>query len=204
MRVSLLITSNNTLRYNLTIENRDVTAAELYRVCETARVDEFFDDLPKGYDTMLGDDGVRLSGGQKQRVALARALLEDADLFILDKSTSDLDSNLEQEVQTAIEAMDRDYAMITIAHRLSTVQNADRIYTMDDGEVTKTGTHTELLDNGAIRRVVHDSAERVAIQAKANCCSQSELGSELNRCRSSQTCSDSSMPYPSKISSQET
>ncbi|PSP78301.1 ABC transporter ATP-binding protein [Halobacteriales archaeon QS_4_69_225] len=139
---------NDTLRYNLTIGNRDATEAELDRVCEIARVDEFFDDLPNGYDTMLGDDGVRLSGGQKQRVALARALIEDADLLVLDEATSDLDSNLEQEVQAAIEAMDRDYAMITIAHRLSTVQNADRIYTMDDGEVTEIGTHADLLDDG--------------------------------------------------------
>jgi subfamily B ATP-binding cassette protein MsbA len=151
---------NDTLRYNLTIGNRDVTEAELDRVCEIARVDEFFDDLPNGYDTMVGDDGVRLSGGQKQRVALARALLEDADLLVLDEATSDLDSNLEQEVQAAIEAMDRDYAMITIAHRLSTVQNADRIYTMDDGEVTETGTHTELLDNGG------QYEELYAIQSK--------------------------------------
>jgi subfamily B ATP-binding cassette protein MsbA len=125
-----------------------VTETELDRVCEIARVDEFFDDLPDGYETMLGDDGVRLSGGQKQRVALARALLEDADLLVLDEATSDLDSNLEQEVQAAIEAMDRDYAMITIAHRLSTVQNADRIYTMDNGRVTEVGTHSELLANG--------------------------------------------------------
>ena len=151
---------NDTLRYNLTIGNRDVTEAELDRVCEIARVDEFFDDLPNGYDTMLGDDGVRLSGGQKQRVALARALLEDADLLILDEATSDLDSNLEQEVQAAIEAMDRDYAMITIAHRLSTVQNADRIYTMDDGKVIEAGTHTELLDNGG------QYEELYAIQSK--------------------------------------
>lgn len=139
---------NDTLRYNLTIGNRDVTQTELDHVCEIARVDEFFDDLPNGYETLLGDDGVRLSGGQKQRVALARAVLEDADLLVLDEATSDLDSNLEQEVQAAIEAMDRDYAMITIAHRLSTVKNADRIYTMDDGEVTEVGTHNELLNNG--------------------------------------------------------
>lgn len=139
---------NDTLEYNLTVGNRDVTAAELDRVCRIARVDEFFDDLPQGYDTVLGDDGVRLSGGQKQRVALARALLEDADVLILDEATSDLDSNLEQDVQRAIEQMDREYAMITIAHRLSTVQNADRIYTMEDGSVTEVGTHAELLENG--------------------------------------------------------
>jgi subfamily B ATP-binding cassette protein MsbA len=138
---------NDTLRYNLSIGNRNLSESELDRVCEIARVNEFFDDLPDGYDTMLGDDGVRLSGGQKQRVAIARALLQDADLLILDEATSDLDSNLEQDVQAAIESMDRDYAMITIAHRLSTVKNADRIYTMDDGKVIEVGSHSELLAN---------------------------------------------------------
>ncbi|ELY45780.1 ABC transporter ATP-binding protein [Natronorubrum tibetense] len=138
---------NDTLEYNLTIGNRDVTRAELERACEISKIDEFFDELPNGYETMLGDDGVRLSGGQKQRVALARALLQDADLLVLDEATSDLDSNLEQEVQAAIEEMDRDYAMIAIAHRLSTVENADRIYTVDNGEIIETGTHNELINN---------------------------------------------------------
>ncbi len=138
---------NDTLRYNLTIGNRGVTESQLDRVCEIARVDEFLDDLPDGYDTMLGDDGVRLSGGQKQRVALARSLLEDADLLILDEATSDLDSNLEQQVQEGIESMDRDYAIITIAHRLSTVKNADRIYTVEDGKIIEFGQHNELLKN---------------------------------------------------------
>jgi len=139
---------NDTLRYNLTIGNRNVSDAELDRVCEIAKVDEFIDDLPEGYETMLGDEGVRLSGGQKQRVALARALLEDTDLLILDEATSDLDSNLEKQVQKAIEAMDRNYAIITIAHRLSTVKNADRIYTIEDGRVTEQGQHSELVDEG--------------------------------------------------------
>ncbi len=136
----------DTLEYNLTVGNRDATRGELDRVCRIARVDEFFHDLPNGYDTQLGDNGVRLSGGQKQRVALARALLTDADLLILDEATSDLDTHLEQEVQRAIEEMDRDYAMITIAHRLSTVVNADRIYAMDSGEITEKGRHQELIE----------------------------------------------------------
>jgi len=136
---------NDTLEYNLTIGNRDASRSEIERVCEIAKVDEFTDDLPNGYDTMLGDDGVRLSGGQKQRVALARALLEDAELLILDEATSDLDSNLEKEVQDAIEAMERDYSIITIAHRLSTVENADRIYTVENGQVSECGTHNELI-----------------------------------------------------------
>lgn len=137
---------NDTLRYNLTLGNRDVSNEELDRVCAIAKVDEFIDDLPDGYDSLLGDDGVRLSGGQQQRVALARALLEDADVLILDEATSDLDSNLEKQVQQSIEEMDRDYAVITIAHRLSTVKNADRIYTIEDGQVTETGQHGELVE----------------------------------------------------------
>lgn len=139
---------NDTLRFNLTIGNRDVSEAELDRVCEIAKVDEFEKNLPLGYDTLLGDDGVRLSGGQKQRVALARALIEDVDLLILDEATSDLDSNLEKQVQRAIEEMERDYAIITIAHRLSTVKNADRIYTVEDGRITESGSHRELVDKG--------------------------------------------------------
>jgi subfamily B ATP-binding cassette protein MsbA len=136
---------DDTLERNVTIGNRDATRKKVKRVCEIARVNEFLDDLPNGYDSQLGDDGVRLSGGQRQRVALARALLKDADFLVLDEATSDLDSNLEREVQQAIETMDRDYAIVTIAHRLSTVKNADRIYTLEDGSIIEKGTHNELL-----------------------------------------------------------
>ena len=137
----------DTLENNVTIGNRDATRHDVERVCEIARVDEFVDDLPNGYDSQLGDDGVRLSGGQRQRVALARALLKDADFLVLDEATSDLDSNLENEVQAAIESMDREYGIITIAHRLSTVKNADRIYTVEKGEIVESGSHSELLED---------------------------------------------------------
>ena len=139
---------NDTLRYNLTLGNREVSDEELDRVCSTAKVDEFIHELPDGYDSLLGDDVVRLSGGQQQRVALARELLEDADVLTLDEATSDLDSNLEKQVQQAIEETDRDYAIVTIAHRLSTVKNADRIYTVEEGRVTETGQHDELVEEG--------------------------------------------------------
>ncbi len=147
---------NDTLRHNLTVGNRDATQREIDRACEIARVDEFFDDLPNGYDSQLGDDGVRLSGGQKQRLALARALLKDADLLILDEATSDLDTNLENEVQQAIERMDRDYGIITIAHRLSTVENADRIYTMEDGKISEKGPHGELVQKNGKYAELYD------------------------------------------------
>jgi len=139
---------NDTLRYNITIGARDISEAELERVCEIAQVTEFLDDLPKGYETVLGDEGVKLSGGQRQRISVARALLKDADLLVLDEATSDLDSGIEAQVQQAIEGMDRDYAMLVIAHRLSTVVNADRIYTMEDGTIAEAGTHSELIDQG--------------------------------------------------------
>jgi subfamily B ATP-binding cassette protein MsbA len=151
---------DDTLRYNLTIGNRDATQAEIERVCEIACVDEFLDELPDRYDTKLGDDGVRLSGGQKQRVALARSLLEDADLLILDEATSDLDSNLEQQVQQAIEEMERDYAIITIAHRLSTVENADRIYTVEDGKIAEAGTHNALIGSNGKYAELHSIQSR--------------------------------------------
>lgn len=151
---------NDTLRFNVTIGRPDASQREIEQVCEYARVDEFIDELPNGYDSNLGDDGVRLSGGQKQRVALARALLKDAELLLLDEATSDLDSNLEKEVQRAIEAMERDYAIIAIAHRLSTVENSDRIYTIENGKIIESGKHSELVDNGG------KYAELYAIQSK--------------------------------------
>ncbi|MFD1685894.1 ABC transporter ATP-binding protein [Halobellus litoreus] len=151
---------NDTLENNVTIGNRGATRTDVERVCEIAKVDEFLEELPNGYESELGDDGVRLSGGQRQRVALARALLKDADVLVLDEATSDLDSSLEKEVQAAIESMERDYGMIAIAHRLSTVQNADRIYTVDSGQIVESGTHGELLgDDG-------EYAELYAIQSK--------------------------------------
>lgn len=141
---------NNTLRWNVTVGNREASEREVERACEIAQVSEFDSDLPNGYDTVLGDHGVKLSGGQRQRVAIARALLKDADLLILDEATSDLDTSLEQRVHRGIEAMDRDYAMLVIAHRLSTVTNADQIYAMEDGEIVEVGDHDRLMSEGGI------------------------------------------------------
>ena len=151
---------DDTLRYNLTLGNRDASRDALERVTRIARIDEFFDELSEGYDTRLGDDGVRLSGGQRQRVALARALLTDADVLILDEATSDLDSHLEKEVQESIERMGRSYAVVGIAHRISTLKNADRIYTVADGEIIEAGGHSELVDNDG------QYAKLYAIQSK--------------------------------------
>jgi subfamily B ATP-binding cassette protein MsbA len=139
---------DDTLWYNLTVGNRSASREEVERVCEIAQVTEFLDSLSEGFDTELGEEGVRLSGGQKQRIALARALLKDeADVLVLDEATSDLDSVTEQRVQAEIETMDREYAVVTIAHQLSTIQNADRIYAIDGGRIVERGSHDALLDN---------------------------------------------------------
>ncbi|WP_435064246.1 ABC transporter ATP-binding protein [Halobaculum sp. EA56] len=152
---------NETLRYNLTVGNREATDAAIAEACRIARVTEFLDDLPDGYDTVLGDDGVRLSGGQRQRVAIARALVTDADVVVLDEATSELDSHLEAEVHAGIERLDRDYAVVGIAHRLSTVTGADAIHVMEDGTVVESGTHAELLtDDGAYADLYAAQTER--------------------------------------------
>jgi len=138
---------NETLRYNLTIGNRSASQREIDEACEVAMVSQFLDALPNGYDTELGDDGVQLSGGQKQRVAIARALLkEDAEILILDEATSNLDTTLEDRIQQSLEETAREFTTLAIAHRLSTVRNADRIYTLENGKITEAGSHEQLLD----------------------------------------------------------
>ena len=147
---------DDTLERNVTVGNREATREEVKRVCEIAMVDEFLDELPDGYDSRLGDDGVRLSGGQRQRIAVARALLTDADFLILDEATSDLDTGLERDLQASIESMDREVGIVAIAHRLSTVRNADRIYTLDAGQIVESGTHKELLAESGAYAELHE------------------------------------------------
>jgi subfamily B ATP-binding cassette protein MsbA len=144
------------LRFNLTL-GAEVPEADLERVCRVTRVSEFLDRLPDGLDTRLGENGVRLSGGQRQRVALARALLADADVLVLDEATSEMDALLERAVFEGIGAMDREGITVAIAHRLSTVTDADRIYTMADGRVVEVGPHEELVDNGGTYATLYAS-----------------------------------------------
>jgi len=139
---------DDTLIENVTIGNQAASRRDAEWACRIARVTEFLPELPDGYETELGENGVRLSGGQRQRVAIARAVLKDADILVLDEATSDLDSNIEQEVYRGLRDLEGQRATIAIAHDLSTVSDADRIYTLVDGAITEVGTHSQLLERG--------------------------------------------------------
>lgn len=136
---------NESLYFNVAIGDPDATRDEIEWACDVAAVTEFVDELPEGYETNLGDDGVRLSGGQQQRIAIARALLQDADVLLLDEATSDLDGALEETVYEGLEGIERDHAVITVTHRLATVTAATAIHILDDGQIVESGTHDELL-----------------------------------------------------------
>lgn len=154
VRRSMGIVSQDTFLFNASIRDNiayghlDATEAEIIAAAKRANAYEFIWQLPQGMDTLIGDRGLMLSGGQRQRLAIARALLKDPEILILDEATSALDTVSEQLVQEAIENLSRDRTTLVIAHRLSTVQRADRIAVMDQGRVVELGTHTELLAQG--------------------------------------------------------
>jgi subfamily B ATP-binding cassette protein MsbA len=145
---------NDTVRYNITYGKPDATEEEIRHAAHVAFAADFIEELPNGYDTLVGERGSLLSGGQRQRIAIARAVLVNAPVLILDEATSALDTESERLVQQAIENLMQNRTSIVIAHRLSTVRKADRIVVMDRGRIVETGTHIELLEkNGRYRRL---------------------------------------------------
>ena len=138
---------NDTIRANLAYGQLESQSEEdLLKAAEAAHVLEFVNELPRGLDTIVGDRGVLLSGGQRQRIAIGRALLKNAPVLILDEATSALDSHSERRIQDALNALMENRTTLVIAHRLSTVENADRIIVLDAGRIVEAGTHAELLE----------------------------------------------------------
>ena len=136
---------NDTIYYNIAYGLANATQDEVIKAAMDAQIHEFIMSLPNTYDTLVGERGLKLSGGEKQRVGIARTLLKDPPILLLDEATSALDSETEHEIQEALERAAQGRTVITIAHRLSTVQNADRILVLEKGTVVEAGTHSELL-----------------------------------------------------------
>ncbi len=147
---------NDTIRANIAYGSRAKTQEQVVAAATAANAHEFISRLPKGYDTMVGEMGVRLSGGERQRIAIARALLKDAPILILDEATSSLDSESERAVQDALETLMRNRTTLVIAHRLSTVRRADKIIVLVRGHIIEEGTHEELFARGQEYRKLYD------------------------------------------------
>ena len=146
---------NGTVLDNLTYGNPDVSLAQVETACQIAKVSEFINQLPKGYQTIVGERGVRLSGGQKQRLGIARALVVDPDVLIFDEATSSLDYESERSIQQAMNSIMGTRTTIIIAHRLSTIREADKIIVLDNGLIAEVGSHAELLARGGIYHRLH-------------------------------------------------
>jgi subfamily B ATP-binding cassette protein MsbA len=158
---------NDTVHNNIAYGRTEKPFADTVRAAQAAHADGFIRSLPLGYDTVIGESGVKLSGGQRQRIAIARALLKDAPILILDEATSALDSESEREVQNALDALMQGRTSFVIAHRLSTVMNADRIIVLQDGRIVEEGTHDDLLARAGEYKNLYDQQFRDEQQGKA-------------------------------------
>jgi ATP-binding cassette subfamily B protein len=163
---------NDTIRYNIRYGRWDATDAEVEEAAQLAQIDGFIRMSPKGYETEVGERGLKLSGGEKQRVAIARTVLKGPPILLLDEATSALDSHTEQEIQDALEKVSRGRTSLVIAHRLSTIVGADEIIVLDQGRIAERGTHAQLLAAGGLyssmwnrQREAQEARERLAMIA---------------------------------------
>ncbi len=145
-----IILFDDTVRANIAYANMVATEEQIKKACDFAAATEFIDKLPKGFETIIGENGIRLSGGQKQRLSIARAVLKDSPIILLDEATSSLDAESEEKVQNAIINLTKNKTTLVIAHRLSTIIRADKIIVLNQGKIVDTGTHDELLKNSMI------------------------------------------------------
>jgi ATP-binding cassette subfamily B protein len=161
---------NDTIRYNIRYGRWDAGDAEVEEAARLAQIDSFIRMSPKGYETQVGERGLKLSGGEKQRVAIARTVLKAPPILLLDEATSALDSHTEAEIQEALDRVSRNRTSLVIAHRLSTIVAADEIIVLDQGRITERGTHGVLLAEGGLyasmwnrQREAEEARERLAL-----------------------------------------
>ncbi|WP_322516566.1 ABC transporter ATP-binding protein/permease [Rhodopseudomonas palustris] len=161
---------NDTIRYNIRYGRWNATDEEVEEAARTAQIDTFIKSSPKGYETEVGERGLKLSGGEKQRVAIARTVLKSPPILVLDEATSALDSHTEHEIQGALERVSQNRTSLVIAHRLSTIVGADEIIVLDQGRISERGTHAQLLEHGGLyasmwnrQREAEEARERLAM-----------------------------------------
>ena len=153
---------NTTIRDNIRIGRPTATQKEVETAAQRARIHDFIMGLPNGYDTLAGEAGVKFSGGEKQRISIARMLLKDSPIVILDEATAALDGENEKLIQEALDELQRNKTVITIAHRLNTIQDMERIVVMDKGQVVSKGTHQELMKDCSLYRNMTETQEQVS------------------------------------------
>ena len=146
---------NDTVYNNILIGNRNATKEQVLAAVKAAQCESFIEKLPQGYDTEIGENGYTLSGGERQRLSIARALLKDAPIILLDEATAALDPENETLIQHAIGTLIKGKTVIVIAHRLRTVENADKIIVLNKGTIAETGIHAELIAKGGIYREMY-------------------------------------------------
>jgi len=159
---------DGTIAENLSFSRPNATAEEIRAVAHIAHCDEFADRFPQGFDTVVGERGIRLSGGQRQRIAIARAILADPRILILDEATSSLDSESEQMIQDGLRRLRYGRTTFVIAHRLSTIRSADQILVLEDGEIVERGTHDELFAKRGRYRQLHDKQYQIELDRFIN------------------------------------
>jgi subfamily B ATP-binding cassette protein MsbA len=147
---------DGTVRENIAYAKPDATDEEIRYASRIAHCDEFVDRFDDGYDTVVGERGVKLSGGQRQRIAIARAILADPRILILDEATSSLDSEAEALIRDGLRSLRRGRTTFVIAHRLSTIQSADQILVMAGGDIVESGTHAELIEKSGLYRKLYE------------------------------------------------
>ena len=142
-----IILFDDTIKNNIAYAKKNASQEEIARACKFAAAEEFIEKLPKGYETLIGENGIRLSGGQKQRISIARAVLKESPIILLDEATSSLDAESEEIVQNAITNLTKNKTTLVIAHRLSTIHNADKIFVLKNGTIINSGNHDFLINN---------------------------------------------------------
>ena len=148
---------DDTIKNNIKYANENATDEDIFKVAKLSFCEEFINNLPNRFETLIGENGVRLSGGEKQRLSIARAMLKKSSIILLDEATSSLDTETESKIQEALKILTKNKTTIVIAHRLSTILNSNNIYVIDSGKIVESGQHNQLLNNSELYKKFYEN-----------------------------------------------